>query len=131
MRAELEDADGLVALGGGQRGTEGEADDDADRDAGAGEGVGGGGDPGGVDHGAGEAVFGGLVAELEDLGAGGVGLEQRVIEDGGEVSGEERVWAAKAALSHSGERLALRNAIREGRTWDAEGSTGGSWISLQ
>ena len=43
------------------------------------------GDPGGVDHGAGEAVLGGFVAELEDLGAGGVGLEEGVVEDGGEV----------------------------------------------
>ncbi len=42
-------------------------------------------DPGGVDHGAGEAVLGGLVAELEDLGPGGVGLEQGVVENGGEV----------------------------------------------
>jgi hypothetical protein len=30
-------------------------------------------------------VFGGFVAELEDLGAGRVGLEPGVVEDGGEV----------------------------------------------
>jgi hypothetical protein len=30
-------------------------------------------------------VLGGLVAELEDLGAGGVGAEEGVVEDGGEV----------------------------------------------
>ena len=59
--------------------------DDADGNAGAGEGGGGDSDPGGVDHGAGEAVFGGLVAELEDLSAGGVGLEEGVVEDGGEI----------------------------------------------
>ncbi len=83
--AVLEDANGFVALGGGEGGTQGEADDDADGDAGAVEGSGGEGDPGGVDHGAGEAVLGGLVAELEDLSAGGVGLEEGVVEDGGEV----------------------------------------------
>ena len=83
--AEFEDADGFVAFGGGEGGTQGEADDDAYGDAGAVEGGGGEGDPGGVDHGAGEAVLGGLVAELEDLGAGGVGLEEGVVEDGGEV----------------------------------------------
>ncbi len=81
----LEDAGGLVALGGGECGTQGEADDDADGDAGAVESVGGERDPGGVDHGAGEAVRGGLVAELEDLRAGRVGLEECVVEYGGEV----------------------------------------------
>jgi hypothetical protein len=30
-------------------------------------------------------VFGGLVAELEDLGSGGVGFQEGVVEDGGEV----------------------------------------------
>ena len=49
---------------------------------------GGEGDPGGVDHGTGEAVLGGLVADLEDLGTGGVGLEECVVEDGGEVLAE-------------------------------------------
>ncbi len=39
--AVLEDAGGLVALGGGEGGSEGEADDDADGDAGAVEGGGG------------------------------------------------------------------------------------------
>ena len=81
----LEDADGFVAFGAGEGGTQGEADDYAYGDAGAGEGGGGEGDPGGVDHGAGEAVVGGLVAEPEDLVAGGVGLEEGVVEDGGEV----------------------------------------------
>jgi hypothetical protein len=41
----------------------------------------------GVDHGAGEAVLGGLVAEADDLGAGGLGLEQCVVEDCGERGG--------------------------------------------
>jgi len=85
VRSEFEDAHGFVALGGGEGGPQGEADDDADGDAGAGEGSGGDGDPGGVDHGAGETVFYGLMAELEDLGAGCVGLEEGVVEDGGEV----------------------------------------------
>jgi hypothetical protein len=30
-------------------------------------------------------MFGGLVAELEDLSAGGVGFDQGVVEDGGEI----------------------------------------------
>jgi hypothetical protein len=30
-------------------------------------------------------VFGGFVAELEDLGAVGIGLEERVVKDGSEV----------------------------------------------
>ncbi len=82
--AVLEDAGGLVALGGRKRGAEGESDDHADGNAGAGERLGRGGDPEWVDHGAGEAMFGGFVAELDDLGAGRLGLEQRVIEHRGE-----------------------------------------------
>ena len=87
VRAELEDAGGLVALAGGERCAKREADDDADRDGGSGEGFDGAGDPCGVDHGAGEAMLGGLVAEADDLGAGGLGLEQGVVEDGGERGG--------------------------------------------
>jgi hypothetical protein len=34
--------------------------------------------------------------EADDLGAGGFGLEQGVVEDGGERAGVERVRAAKA-----------------------------------
>ena len=83
--ALLKDSSSFVAFGGGEGGTQGEADDDADGDAGAVEGGGGDGDPCWVDHGAGEAVLGGLVAELEDLSAGRVGLEESVVEDGGEV----------------------------------------------
>ncbi len=83
--ALFEDADGLVALGAGEGCSQGEADDDADGYTGSGEGGGGDGDPGGVDHGAGEAMLGGFVADLEDLGAGGVGFEEGVVEDGGEV----------------------------------------------
>jgi hypothetical protein len=84
--ALFENTSGFVALGGGEGGTQGETDDDTDGDAGATEGSGGYGDPGGVDHGTGEAVFGGLVAELEDLSTGRVGFEEGVIEDRGEVS---------------------------------------------
>ena len=85
VSAEFDDAGGLVALGGREGGAEGEADDDADGDAGALEDVGGEGDPSGVDHGAGETVGGGLFADLDDLVAGGVWLEERVIEDGGQI----------------------------------------------
>jgi hypothetical protein len=87
MGTVFEHVRGLFALGDGERCAEREADDDADGDAGALEGSGGERDPGGVDHGAGEAVLGGFVAELEDLGAGGVGLEEGVIEDGGKIVG--------------------------------------------
>jgi hypothetical protein len=83
--AVLKDADGLVALGAGEGGSEGKADDDADGDSGAAEGGGGQRDPVGVDHGAGEAMLSGLMADLEDLGTVGVGFEQGVVEDGGEV----------------------------------------------
>ena len=86
----------------GEGGTQGEADDDAYGDAGALKGGRGEGDPGGVDHGAGEAVFGGFVAELEDLGAGGVGLERVWSRTAARFAGEERVWAAKAAASKCG-----------------------------
>ena len=85
--AECDDAGGFVALAGREGGAEGEADDDADGDAGAGEGFGRGSDPEGIDHGAGEAVFSGLAAELHDLGAGGVGLEEGVIENSGKGGG--------------------------------------------
>src|SRR5271154_1800481 len=78
--AKFEDASGLVALGAGEGGTEGEADEDANGNAGAVESGGGEGDPGGIDHGTGKTMFGGLVAELENLSAGGVGLEERVVE---------------------------------------------------
>jgi hypothetical protein len=81
----LEDADGLVALGAGKCGSEGEADEDADGDASSSEGGVGECDPGGVDHGAGEAVFGCFVADLEGVCAGGIGFEESVIEDGGEI----------------------------------------------
>jgi len=47
----------------------------------------GDGDPSGVDHGTGEAVLGRLVAELEDLIAGGVGFEEGVVENSGKVLG--------------------------------------------
>jgi hypothetical protein len=83
--AEFENTCGFVALGGGEGGTQGEADDDTDGDPGTLEGFGGNSDPGWVDHGAGKAIFGRLVAELEDLSAVGVGLEERVVEDGREV----------------------------------------------
>ena len=82
--AVFEDADGLVALGAGESGAEREANEDANGDTGSQEGGGGEGYPGGVEHGAGEAVLGGFVADLEDLGAGGVGLDEGVVEDGGE-----------------------------------------------
>ena len=83
--AEFEDASGFIAFGGGEGGTQGEADDDANWNACSGEGGTGERDPGGVDHGTGETVFGGFVAELEHLSSGGVGLEKCVVEDGGEV----------------------------------------------
>jgi hypothetical protein len=51
---------------------EAEADENAYGDAGALKGRGGEGDPSGADHGAGEVVFGGFVAVLDDLGAGRV-----------------------------------------------------------
>jgi hypothetical protein len=85
--SEFEDAHGFVAFDGGEGGTQGKAYDDAYGDTGAGEGGDGDGDPDGVDHGAGEAVLGGLVAELEDLGTGGVGFEESMVEDRGEVLG--------------------------------------------
>ncbi len=85
MGAVLEDACGFVALRAGEGGTQGEADEGADRNAGAVEGSDGERDPGWIDHGTGKAVLGGFVAELEDLGAGGVGLEEGMVEDGGEV----------------------------------------------
>src|ERR1700733_7295002 len=85
VRAVLEDAGGLVALGTGEGRSQREAEDDTDRDARAGESGGSERDPGRVDHGAGKAVLGGLVTELEHLVAGGVGLEERVVEDGREV----------------------------------------------
>ena len=86
VRAVFNNAGGFVALGAGEGGTQGKADD-----APTGIPVPGErrrrGDPGGVDHGAGEPVLGRLVAELEDLVAGGVGLEEGVVEDCGEVLG--------------------------------------------
>jgi hypothetical protein len=81
----LEDAHGFVALGAGERCSEGEADEDADGDTGSGECGVRERDPGGVDHGTGEVVFGCFVTDFEGVGAGGVGLEEGVIEDGGEV----------------------------------------------
>jgi hypothetical protein len=85
MGAKFEDSRGLVTFGAGEPGTEGKADDGADGDAGTAEGGGSERNPRGVDHRAGEAVFRGLVAELEDLGAGGVRPEESVVNDGGEV----------------------------------------------
>jgi len=85
MGAVFENAGGFVAFGAGEGGTQGEADEGADGNPSAFEGGDGERDPGGIHHGAGKAVFGGFVAELQDLGAGGVGLEEGVVKDGGEV----------------------------------------------
>ncbi len=117
VRAVLDHVGGLFALGDGECGAEGEADDDSDGDTGAGECGGSQWYPCGVDHGAGEAVLGGLMTDLEHLGAGGVGLEQGVIEDGGEIlrggesmSGEgggvEVLWAVGGGIG-DGQRVQL------------------------
>lgn len=82
--AKLEDAGSLVALGRCETGSEGEADDHADGDSGSSEGFDSSADPDRVDHGTGEAVLGGFVAELDNLGACGVGPQQGVVENGGE-----------------------------------------------
>ena len=74
----------LLAQRGDQRGAQGKADDHAHRNAGSGEHGDRGGGPDGVDHGAGKAVADGLVAEILDLLAGGVGLQQGVVDDGGQ-----------------------------------------------
>lgn len=87
MRAVLEDAHGFVAFGAGEGGSQGEAYERADGDSGALEFGCGNCHPGGVDHGAGETVLGRLVAELEDLVAGGVWFDEGVVDDCGEVLG--------------------------------------------
>jgi len=113
--AVVEHVGGLFVLGGGESGAKREADDNADGDAGPLEGGGGERDPGGVDHGAGEAVFGGFVAELKDLGAGGVGFEEGVVEDGSEILwgregvcgegfGVEVLWAVREGIG-DGQRI--------------------------
>ena len=83
-RAQADERGSLLAQRGNQRSAEGKADDRADGNAGAGEQADGGGRPDGIDQDAGKAVAGGLGAEGLDLLARGVGLEQRVIDDGGQ-----------------------------------------------
>ena len=87
MSSVLEHTGGLVALAGGERCAKRETDDDANRDAGSGENLGRGGGPERIDHRAGKAVLGGLVAELNDLSARGLGFEQGVVEHGGQRRG--------------------------------------------
>ena len=72
---------GLLAERGDKRCAQRKADDDAHGNAGAGEHTDGGGGPDGVDHGAGKAVANGLIAEAFNLIAGGIGLEQGVVND--------------------------------------------------
>jgi hypothetical protein len=74
----------FLAEGRDERCTERESDDDADWDACAIELGNSIGSPDGVDHGAGEAVADGFGAEGAHLGVGGVGLEEGVVDDGGE-----------------------------------------------
>src|ERR1039458_7980827 len=83
-RAQAGDGGGFLAERGDQRGAEGKADDGAHGDAGSGEDSDRGGNPDRVDHGTGKAVADGLVAEAFDLVAGGAGLEQGVVNDGGQ-----------------------------------------------
>jgi hypothetical protein len=85
MSSLFQHSSGLVSLGGGESGPEGKSDDYADWHSRALESGDGGLDPDGVDHGAGEAVFGCFMAELKDLIAAGVRLKECVIEDSGKI----------------------------------------------
>ena len=87
VSAVAEHVGGLFLLGDREGCAEREADDDADGNAGALEGGGCERDPGGVDHGAREAVFCGFVAELEHLIARSLGFEESVVEDSSEILG--------------------------------------------
>ncbi len=78
MSTLFDHSSGLVALGGGECGSEGKSDDDADGHSRALERGDGGLNPDGVDHRAGESMLGRLVAELKDLIAAGVGLQDGV-----------------------------------------------------
>ena len=69
-------------------GAEGEADHRGDGDVRAAQVVRRAAHPGRVDADGGEAVLGGLVAELVDLGRRGVGLQERVVDVAGEVAGD-------------------------------------------
>jgi hypothetical protein len=121
--AVLEDADGFVALGTGERRSEGEAYEDADGDAGSGECGVREGDPSGVDHGAGKVMFGYFVADLEGVGAGGVGFEESVIEDGGEIlpGGESVGCEGCCVVRWKGDGRG--GAAKDGAQWCSFGST--------
>jgi hypothetical protein len=83
--AEAGEGGCLLAKCGDQRSAEGKTDHYADGNAGAGEKLNGGGGPDGIDHGAGETVADGFIAEVFNLVARGVGLEEGVVNDRGEV----------------------------------------------
>jgi hypothetical protein len=108
VRALFQNASGFVAFGGGEGGTEREADDYTDGDTGSLEGGGGDGDPCGVDHGAGEVMFGGFVADLQDLSTGCIGLEKGVVEDRG-----ESLWRGKS-VSREGGGVEVFGSARKG-----------------
>jgi hypothetical protein len=117
MGAELKNASGFVALGGGEGGTQGEADDHADGDAGAAEGGVGDANPGWVDHSACEAVFGSLVTELEDLSARRVRFEQGMVEDGREVLRRRKCMCGEGCgvklFVTAGERIRNRQRVQK------------------
>jgi len=56
-------------------------------------------------------VFGGLVAETDDLGAGGLGLERVWSSTAANAAGEERARAAKEAASKGAGTAILRLGV--------------------
>lgn len=83
--AGFEGIDGGVHFGLGEGGPKGEADDGADFDGGAGEEFFAIGDPVGVDADGEKGVGAGFLAMAADVSEGGVGAEEGVIDESGEV----------------------------------------------
>src|SRR5690606_10192255 len=90
VRAGVVRGDDLGGLGFDGKTSAGKTDHRADARAGAGERVGGERHAGRIDHHAGEAVAGGLRAEIEDVGFGGVETEVGGVQRGGEGGGGQR-----------------------------------------
>ena len=83
-RAEPDERRGFLTERGDQRCAERKSDGCGDGNAGAGEELDGGGGPDGIHHDGGEAVARCLRAKSFNLLARGIGLYERVIDDGGE-----------------------------------------------
>ena len=81
------------------------------------------GDPGRVDHGTGESVFGCFVADFQGVCAGGVRFEESVIEDCSEVLPGGESVRCKSCCVVRRERNCRGGGAKDGAQWCSFGAT--------